>query len=118
MTKEKKNNALRNNVIFIVAVLGVLGLLYAISGERSNRLPEDSTHMLEVSPEACMACHGPGMIKPRGKKHPPKDDCMKCHKRKKGAKTIKVGENKKPGFELKAVKNAPASNSPSAEPQK
>lgn len=111
MSKQSRMSGLRNNLIFIAAALGVLGLLYAISGERSNRIPEDRTHMIEAGPEACLQCHGPGMIHPRSAKHPPKDDCMKCHKRKRGAKTIKATDGASPATELKAMENAPVANS-------
>lgn len=111
MTQEKKNNALRNNVIFIVAVLGVLGLLYAISGERSNRLPEDKTHIYDLSPADCLKCHGPGMVTPRSEKHPPKDDCLKCHKRKKGVKALPLSAMNAPSIDLNVVKDAAINNS-------
>ena len=123
MSEESKKSGLRNNIIFVAAVLGVLGLLYAISGERSNRIPDDSTHIVDMKPADCLQCHGPGMVRPRTEKHPPKDDCMKCHKRKKGVKPLKASDAAKPAKEFKMVKetansNSTVSNSTSPDPQK
>jgi hypothetical protein len=32
---------------------------------------------------ACAACHAPGMRAPLKSSHPPKEDCLQCHKAKK-----------------------------------
>jgi hypothetical protein len=34
-----------------------------------------------------MECHGPGKPAARKETHPPKDDCIKCHKVKRTRKT-------------------------------
>lgn len=74
------------NLAFVVFVVVVVGFLTMISGERSNRIPEDANHAVITDPAGCLECHGPGMIAARTAKHPPKDDCMLCHKVKRNRK--------------------------------
>jgi mono/diheme cytochrome c family protein len=69
-------------IIFVVAVVGLL-LLYTFTSEEFPRLPADAIHGAAITPEACMACHGPGKKNEMKKTHPPKFDCPKCHKRAK-----------------------------------
>ncbi len=73
---------MKNTLIFIVFVLVVLGLLYAISGKRvpPPLIPADAVHSGPADPPACLECHGPGKEAPRKAKHPPKQECFKCHK--------------------------------------
>jgi hypothetical protein len=33
--------------------------------------------------DSCAACHGPGKRSPLKSSHPPKEDCLLCHKMKK-----------------------------------
>jgi len=73
---------MKNTLIFIVFVLAVLGLLYAISGKRvpPPLIPADSCRIVPGDTAVCMDCHGPGKKAPRKAKHPPKHECFKCHK--------------------------------------
>lgn len=73
---------MKNTLIFIVFVLVVLGLLYAISGKRvpPPLIPADSRHMVTGDTAVCTGCHGPGKEAPLKAKHPPKHECFKCHK--------------------------------------
>lgn len=73
---------MKNTLIFIVFVLVVLGLLYAISGKRvpPPLIPADAAHSGPTDPPACLECHGLGKEAPRKAKHPPKHECFKCHK--------------------------------------
>ncbi|MDP2168763.1 MAG: hypothetical protein Q8J64_10585 [Thermodesulfovibrionales bacterium] len=72
-------------VSFIIFVMVVVGLLYAISGQRSPQIPNDETHKGITEPVVCLNCHGPEKEYARKPAHPPKDECLKCHrvKRKK-----------------------------------
>lgn len=76
---------MKNTLIFIVFVLVVLGLLYAISGRRvpPPSIPYDEVHKALHDAAACMGCHGPGKEAPLKAKHPPKYECFKCHTAKK-----------------------------------
>jgi len=69
-----------NTLIFIVFVVIVVGLLYSISGNRSPRVPDDQTHAVITDDKACLECHGPGKEYERKPNHPPKDQCLLCHK--------------------------------------
>lgn len=68
-------------------MLAVLGLLYAVSGDRSPRIPEDSLHTVIDNNAACGECHAPGEPAALKATHPPKDDCVLCHKVKRNRKT-------------------------------
>ncbi len=80
--KGKGLSPVANTVIFVLFVLVVIGLLTAISGERSPRVPIDAIHNGIEDNAVCLECHGPGMAQERGPKHPPKDQCLLCHHRK------------------------------------
>jgi hypothetical protein len=73
---------MRNTLIFIIFVLAVVGFLYAISGDRAPRIPEDETHTGLTERVSCLECHAPGKEAELSPTHPPKDQCLLCHKRK------------------------------------
>jgi hypothetical protein len=73
---------MRNTVIFVVFVLAVMGLLFAISGDRSPRIPEDERHAGLTEQASCRECHAPGREAALSPDHPPKEQCLLCHKRK------------------------------------
>ncbi len=77
---------MKNTLVFIVFVLVVLGFLYFISGKRIQPpfIPDDDAHRMVADAGACMGCHGPGKDAALKPKHPPKYECFKCHKVKKG----------------------------------
>jgi cytochrome c553 len=79
-------DSIRNTLIFVAFVAFVLGFLFSISGERSNRIPDNEKHSNLSSVEFCMGCHGPDREFARGPEHPPKDDCFLCHKTKRNRK--------------------------------
>ncbi|HET6514027.1 MAG TPA: hypothetical protein VFG09_02620 [Thermodesulfovibrionales bacterium] len=78
---------MKNTIIFVIFVLLVLGLLTLFSGTRAPRIPEDSRHAALSDNAACMECHGPGKVAERKKTHPPKDECLLCHKVKRKVRT-------------------------------
>lgn len=78
----KKLSPVMQTVIFIVFVLVVIGLLTTISGERSARIPDNPVHINLTDSEYCLTCHGPGGEFMRSEHHPPKDNCILCHKTK------------------------------------
>jgi len=73
---------MRNNIIFVVFVIVVLVFFYAISGKKYPQIPANENHQGVTEIAACLKCHGPEGIMPRKPAHPPKDDCSKCHKKK------------------------------------
>ncbi|HWR59725.1 MAG TPA: hypothetical protein VN328_12635 [Thermodesulfovibrionales bacterium] len=76
---------MKNTLIFIAFVLVVLGLLYAISGERvpPPLIPDDNLHEALNDVSSCLNCHGPDKEAAMKKTHLPKPECFKCHKTKK-----------------------------------
>ncbi len=80
---------MKNTLIFLVFVLVVLGLLFAISGKRvpPPLIPVDNLHKeAGQNTSVCMGCHGPGKEAQLKAKHPPKYECFKCHKAAKEAR--------------------------------
>ena len=77
---------MKNTVVFIVFVLVVLGLLWSISGSKAPRIPENDAHREFTVATHCLDCHKPGAQAPRKPTHPPKDQCLECHKVKKNRK--------------------------------
>jgi hypothetical protein len=79
-----ESHPLRNTAIFLAFVVIVVGFLYSISGERTNRIPDTEDHRELTEPATCLErCHGPEGPYPRSAQHPPKDQCMLCHTVKK-----------------------------------
>jgi hypothetical protein len=67
------------NIIFAVAVLSVFTLLYVLSTETVVPIPSDDNHADITEEAVCFDCHGEDKEFARGKDHPPKDRCFKCH---------------------------------------
>lgn len=75
MTKAQKN------VVFILGALLVIGALAWLAGERKARyVPVDDNHPRPLAVALCRDCHAPGKAAPQSAKHPPKDQCMLCHR--------------------------------------
>ncbi len=66
-------------IIFVVAVVGVL-LIYTFTGKEYPAIPSDDFHRGVTTDAGCMGCHGPGKKYEMKKTHPPKFECLKCHK--------------------------------------
>jgi cytochrome c553 len=73
---------MKNNIIFLLFILVVVGFFYSISGKKYPQIPANMAHLGITEIAACLKCHGPDGEKPRKPSHPPKDDCLKCHKKK------------------------------------
>ena len=76
------------NVQLIGFIAIVLLLLFAISGKRMKPVPGDEKHALAVDNASCVACHAPGKIFPLIPTHPPKEQCLTCHKLPKDRKPL------------------------------
>ena len=77
--------------IFIAVIVAVLGTLFMSTGKvKAKNVPNDEKHRLfhefmrkggnrvEVE-KGCTSCHGSKYI-PLSKAHPPKEQCLLCHK--------------------------------------
>jgi hypothetical protein len=69
--------------LFAVFVVLVIGFLLSISSTKYSDIPDDADHAGITDAEACMKCHGPDKKDALKDTHPPKYECMKCHKRTK-----------------------------------
>ena len=67
------------NIIFAVAVISIVTLLYILSTETVVPIPQDDNHVNITEEAACFDCHGENQEFARKKDHPPKDRCFKCH---------------------------------------
>ncbi len=77
---------MKNSIGLIVAALViVLGLFFLSStGKKPPMIPTDAAHRELTALEACTACHAPGKAAPLRENHPPKEQCLVCHKAKAG----------------------------------
>jgi cytochrome c553 len=73
---------MRNNVLFAVFIVVILVFLFSISGKKYPQIPADSAHQQITDAGQCLTCHGSDGKHPRKPSHPPKDECTKCHKKK------------------------------------
>lgn len=72
---------LQKNLVFYGGALLVVGTLALLAGSRPTRyVPVDDHHPRPLALERCRDCHAPGQMAPQSEKHPPKDQCMLCHR--------------------------------------
>ncbi len=69
----------RSLIIFAVSIL--LVLFFISSRRRVPFIPADALHKSAVTNDACTECHGPGKKAPLKESHPPKEQCLVCHRR-------------------------------------
>ncbi len=69
-------------VVFLLfaGLLSALLVAYTLR-TRPPRFPADADHLESADAARCLRCHGPGMKRPRGPKHPLNDQCFSCHER-------------------------------------
>jgi hypothetical protein len=61
-------------------VLLVIALTIVSRSTQPPRLPADNDHRGLSSNASCRPCHGEGSPSPLKPGHPPKDDCVHCHR--------------------------------------
>ena len=86
---------MKHIAMYVVFMLVVVGLLFALSGTKSPRIPDDENHMNFTVVERCRECHGPDGVAPRSDSHPPKDQCLECHKVKDNRRRAAEAETRK-----------------------
>ena len=73
-------------ILIIAGTVLILGLtLLSTSGRKAPFIPTDEQHSVIATQEACLACHAPGKTAPLKPGHPPKEQCLICHKVKQAA---------------------------------
>jgi len=65
---------------FVIFAFVVLGLLLFLSSSKYPPLPKDKDHADLTRDSACSDCHGSGKRYQLKPEHPPKFECLKCHK--------------------------------------
>jgi len=70
-------------LIIAAAVIIVVLIFLSSTGTKAPFIPADATHRAVTTQEACAACHAPGKQAPLKANHPPKEQCLICHKVKK-----------------------------------
>jgi cytochrome c553 len=71
---------MKHVVIFLVFAALIVGLLFTLSGTKAPRIPDSEQHLVFDEEGVCWDCHGPEGEAPRKETHPPKDQCLECHK--------------------------------------
>ena len=72
---------MKNNIGIIVLALAILAFLFFLSSsKKAPMLPDDEAHKQVLANSLCQTCHGPGKQSPLKPSHPPKEQCLLCHK--------------------------------------
>jgi hypothetical protein len=71
---------MQKNLIFVLFILAVFGFFWAISGDRAHQMPPDDDHIGVVETAVCKGCHIPEGETVVSEAHPPKFECLKCHR--------------------------------------
>ncbi len=72
---------MKNTIWFIVFAAAVLSALFFLSsGKKAPFIPADEMHKVITTDAACLECHAPGKQAPLKPSHPPKEQCLICHK--------------------------------------
>ena len=76
---------MKNSWSLIAAAAALIAILFFIStsGKKPPVIPRDAIHTAITTQEGCSACHAPGKQSPLHGVHPPKEQCLVCHKRDK-----------------------------------
>jgi mono/diheme cytochrome c family protein len=72
---------MKKHIGIIVFALAILAFLFFLSSrKKAPTLPGDEAHKQVLSNSPCQTCHGPGKQSPLKPSHPPKEQCLLCHK--------------------------------------
>jgi hypothetical protein len=76
---------MKNTMPLILAAAVIIGVLVFLSStaKKAPYIPPDESHHSITTQEDCAACHAPGKQAPLKANHPPKEQCLICHKVKK-----------------------------------
>jgi len=72
---------MKKNIVFLAVITAVLLVLFFLSSRNKVPfIPADDFHKTVTTNEACGECHAPGKRAPLKQTHPPKEQCLICHK--------------------------------------
>jgi len=66
----------------LVTLAAVMMVAFALENGKAPFIPRDIFHSIVITNAACTTCHTPGKQAPLKASHPPKEECMLCHKAK------------------------------------
>jgi hypothetical protein len=69
-----------SRILVIVAALILIFLFYLSSSHKVPAVPHDERHKNATTDASCTECHAPGREAPLKAAHPPKEQCLLCHK--------------------------------------
>lgn len=70
----------KNAGVLAIAAAILLALYLLSTSKKMPLLPDDALHQNRTTTAACKTCHAPGMPSPLKDTHPPKEECLICHK--------------------------------------
>ncbi|HUI46388.1 MAG TPA: cytochrome C [Nitrospirota bacterium] len=74
---------MKKNLVPILLIFTIVAVLYFISSrQRAPLIPADALHQNIAGNAGCAECHGPGKKAPLKANHPPKEQCLICHRYK------------------------------------
>ena len=67
----------------VIGAISVVAFLFFLStsGKKPPFMPADSAHDGLMTNESCAPCHEQGKQRPLKETHPPKEQCVVCHRR-------------------------------------
>ena len=73
---------MKSTLWLVIVIAGIVAALFFISsgGKKVPAIPGDADHRVITTQEACLTCHAPGKKAPLRENHPPKEQCLICHK--------------------------------------
>ncbi|GAB4436744.1 MAG: hypothetical protein OHK0040_08020 [bacterium] len=70
------------DIVFVIVVAAVVLFFSLAPKQTTPRVPFDDVHKELKDEKKCRECHGAGTQMPLPEKHPNKERCLLCHKRK------------------------------------
>ena len=67
-------------VLVLASLAAAMMVVFALADRNAPFIPRDVFHAIVITSAACTTCHTPGKQAPLKASHPPKEECMSCHK--------------------------------------
>jgi hypothetical protein len=66
--------------LVLAALAAGMIVVFVLAERGAPLIPRDIFHTIVINNSACMTCHTPGKQAQLKASHPPKEECMFCHK--------------------------------------
>ena len=70
----------KKGVLALAAPAAAMVVVFGLADRNAPFIPRDIFHTSVINNAACTTCHTPGKQAPLKASHPPKEECMVCHK--------------------------------------